>query len=109
MQRYKNSGGIVTPISAGQMLELSSDGVVAHKGQASICCAKDLIKAPTMIAGECCDLVTPQQFPVNFYNAAKPDCCPVNLPPVGPNVPCCPPSTPKNTFLITYTHKPRCK
>ena len=108
MQRYKNSSGIVTPISAGQMLELSSDGVVAHKGQAAVCCAKDLIKVPTRIAGECCDLVSPLQNPRGFYGPVKPECCPVNLPPVGPNVPCCP-NLPKNTYLVTYTKKPRCK
>ena len=109
MQRYKNSVGIVTPLSAGQMLELSAEGVVAHKGQAAICCTKDLIKGPTVIAGECCDLVAPQQYPLGFYGAAKPDCCPVNMPPIGPkSVPCCP-NLPKNTYLVTYTPRPRCK
>ena len=104
IQRYRNSAPVVTPRSAGEMLELSSEGVIAHKGQVAVCCA-NTIKVPTTVGGNCCskDYVTPVQFPTNFYNAAKPDCCPVNGPPIN-KPPCCP-GLPANTFLTRYRKK----
>jgi len=110
MQRYKNAGPVVTPLSAGQMLELSADGALASKGHAAVCCS-NTIKVATLLEATCCDLVVPnrkpdtQQYPKGFYGSPKPDCCPVNGPPLGVDVPCCP-NVPNNTVLITWTKKP---
>lgn len=61
----------------------------ANSGSASICCA-DTIKAPTELPATCCD--RPVLYPRGFYGPVKPDCCPVNGPPIGPT--CCLPSPP---------------
>jgi hypothetical protein len=107
MQRYKNAAAIPTAtLSAGQMLELSSDSVVASKGHAAVCCTST-IKEPTYIEGTCCDLVAPEQFPKGFYGSPKPDCCPVNGPPLGGDAPCCP-DLPLNSWrFATFRKKPR--
>lgn len=105
MQRYKNSGAVVQPISSGQMLQLSADGALASKGHASVCCT-DTIKVPTELPATCCDLVIPPRVPTNFYAVGKQDCCPVNNAPIGGDLPCCP-NLPKNSFLIRFTKRPK--
>jgi hypothetical protein len=106
IQRYKNAVAIPTATqSAGQMLLLSSDGVTAAKGNAAVCCATTITQ-PTALAGTCCDLVAPTQFPRGFYGARKPDCCPVNGPPIGGETPCCP-NLPPNTAEVIFRKKPR--
>jgi len=113
IQRYKNSGSIVTPLSAGQMLQLSGDGVIATKGHAAVCCT-NTITVQTAVAGTCCDLVVPNnqpgsdtiQYPRGFYQPPKPDCCPVNGPPIADTTPCCP-GLPANTSAITWNKGPR--
>ena len=102
--RYKNSGEVVMPLSAGQMLVQSAEGALASKAHASVCCP-DTIKVPTELAATCCDLVIPHRTPTNFYAGKKPDCCPVNLPPVGADIPCCP-NLPKNTLLVRFKKRP---
>lgn len=104
MQRYKNSAPVHTPRNAGQVILLSSEGVIAHKGQVAICCA-DTIKVQTVLPPTCCDLVVPEQLPRGFYGPVKPDCCPVNGPTIGGDIPCCP-DIPANSTLITWTKKP---
>ena len=81
--RYKNS--VVIPSSkqtAGQMLLMSSEGILANKGNAAVCCS-DTITVPTQQEGGCCipDAIQ-YPYPANFYQPPKPDCCPVNGPPL---------------------------
>jgi len=103
IKRYKNAGPVVTPLSAGQMLELSADAVIASKANASVCCTT-MITAPTTLPATCCDLVVPALLPTNFYTGNKQDCCAVNLPPVKTK-PCCD-SLPRDSFLIRYRKRP---
>ena len=100
IQRYKSAGPIVTPLSAGQMLELSADGVIASKGHAAVCCA-DTITVPTVIAPTCCDLVAPVQYPRGFYGPVRPECCPINGPPLSALISCCQPNQPDPCCLAT--------
>ncbi len=105
MQRYKNSVAIPTATqSAGQMLLLSSAGVLGAKGNAAVCCATTITQ-PTRIEGTCCDLIAPEQFPRGFYGPVKPDCCPINGPPIGGENPCCP-DLPANTSQVIFIKKP---
>ena len=108
MQRYKSAATIPTATqSGGQMLELSGAAVIAAKGRVSVCCP-DTIKAQTEMPTTCCDLVAPTMYPRGFYGPVRPDCCPVNLPPLGGAAPCCP-DLPKNSPLITWTKRPKCR
>ena len=107
MQRYKNAVAIPTATqSAGQMLLLSSAGVLGSKGNAAVCCS-DTIKTPTVIAGTCCDLVVPEKFPKGFYiGSSQIDCNPVNGPPIIGEIQCCP-DLPPNTSEVIFRKKPR--
>ena len=104
IQRFKSSLPVVTPISGGQMLELSGDGVIASKGRIAVCCA-NTIKVPTTLPGTCCDLVAPTQYPRGFYGPVKPDCCPVNNPPVGGQCTPCPTYAPDLTKVNPYLNQ----
>lgn len=106
IQRFKSALPVVTPISGGQMLELSGDGVIASKGRASVCCSTTITTATT-IPGQCCDLIAPTQYPRGFYGPVTPDCCsPVNGPPIKGTVPCCP-NLPANTSEIIFKKPPK--
>jgi hypothetical protein len=90
INRFKNAKRVAAPLSSGQMVQLSGDGVIAYKGHSSVCCA-DTITQPKTIPGQCCDLVAPVQYPIGFYGAATPDCClVVNGPPIGGKCAPCP-------------------
>jgi hypothetical protein len=107
IKRYANSAPVVTPRNGGNSVLLSSDGVLASKAQASVCCVST-IRQPTAIAATCCNLIAPnrtpetQQYPKGFYiGTTERDCNVVNGPAVTA-VPCCP-DLPKNTVLVTWT------
>ena len=90
-QRYKNSAPINNSIqNAGQMLELSSDNIVANKGRVAVCCSTT-ISSPIIQESPCCK--TPDSilypYPTNFIQPPHPDCCPVNGPPIIAKAPCC--------------------
>ena len=115
IRRYK-SALPVTPLGSRNgtnMLELSNDGVLAKKAQASVCCANTITASQT-IAGCCAkgngtNLVpTGTQQPRGFYGPVRPDCCPVNNPPITTELNCvnCPPTLPHNSSLITWTKPP---
>lgn len=104
MQRFKQSSTGVGSMRTGQMLVQSAEGALASKAHASVCCA-DTIIAPTELPPTCCDQIVPPRTPINFYSAKKQDCCPVNLPPIGGDVPCCP-DLPKNTLLVRFRKRP---
>jgi len=98
-QRFKNSLPVVTPLSGGQMLQLSAEGVIASKGHASVCCATTITQ-PTTLPGTCCDLIAPTQYPRGFYGPKRPDCCPVNGPPIGGQCAPCPTYAPAPNQLV---------
>lgn len=102
IRRYQNSVPENIPyLSAAR---LSGDSVLNAKAGAAVCCGP--AQATVTKEGTCCDLVTPQQYPINFYGGRKAqDCCPINGPAVI-GTPCCP-DLPKNSPLITWTKKPR--
>ena len=52
-------------------------------GHVSVCCATTITE-PTEIPADpvCCDLIAPTQFPRGFYGPVRPDCPPVNNPPL---------------------------
>jgi hypothetical protein len=89
------------------MLQLSADGVIASKGHVSVCCA-NTITQPTLIPGQCCDLIAPMQYPRGFYGPVKPDCCPVNGPPIGGQCAPCP-NLPLDSYKkqLSYRTPPR--
>jgi hypothetical protein len=104
IRRYQSSvPQNLLPISAGQSKLLSGDGFINAKAGAAVCCGP--VQATVEKPASCCDLITPQQFPINFYGGKAQDCCPVNGPPVTA-VQCCP-NLPKNSPLVTWTKKPR--
>lgn len=83
MQRYKAS--VYNPPIGIKTLNGQVD-VVAQRGGCAVCAnpAQQTVDIP----GQCCDLVNPEQFPRGFYGPVKPECCPVNGPPVTGCIPC---------------------
>jgi len=105
IRRYQSSvPQNLLPLSAGQMKLLSGEGIINAKAGAAVCCGPEQVTVEQ--PATCCDLMAPQRFPINFYSGKAQDCCPVNGPPLGGEVPCCP-DLPKNSPLITWTKKPR--
>lgn len=104
--RYKAAAPTGQRLNGGQMTLLSSAGVLATKGNIAVCCGPTVTK-PATIAPSCCNfnnnLVEPlEHFPVGFYGATRPDCCPINGPSIAGQCVDCPII---NTSQVNYqTH-----
>jgi hypothetical protein len=83
MQRYKSS--VYMPPIGKKTLNGQVD-VVAQRGGCAVC--GNPAQTTMDIPGQCCDLVNPTQYPRGFYGPVRPECPPVNGPPVTGCVPC---------------------
>lgn len=83
IQRYKSS--IYVP-PVGKKTLNGQVNVTAQTAGCAVCA--NPVQQTVNIPGRCCELVNPTQYPRGFYGPKRPDCPPVNGPPVTGCVAC---------------------